>query len=145
MPSLVLDSDNIISSWVAERIPVVAGGDFGKCEALGVMTDKLIAGVVYHDYQPAYRTIQMSMASISPMWARKDIIRALLAYPFRQLDCFKVYVAVELQNTHALKTNRHIGFKQEATLAHQFGPKRHAVMMRMLQPDFAKRYEAENG
>ena len=79
------------------------------------------------------------------MWARRSIIFGLLAYPFHQLNCFKVWTATAFDNEKALKVNRHVGFTQEAVLAHQFGFKRHAVMMRMLKPDFIKNYGAEHG
>lgn len=142
--SLVYGRDAEVASWVAERIPNVGADGFGPCAAIGV-GEPLIAGVVYHDFQPKHRVIQLSMAASNPMWARRENIKGLLAYPFLQLDVFKGWIATELTNTHALKTWRHIGWRQEAILAHQFGPERHAVVMRMLKPDFLRLYGDENG
>ena len=96
----------------------------------------MLAGVVYHDYQPEYGTIQLSMAAVNPMWARRENLRALLSYPFNQLGVFKAWIATASDNAHGLKTFEHIGFKREATLAHHFGMKRHAVICRMLRTEY---------
>jgi RimJ/RimL family protein N-acetyltransferase len=146
-PTLLFGHDQSVADWVAERIPNVSGGGFKDCTAIGVVGSggKPLAGVVYHDYQPEFGTIQISMASDSPVWAQKGIIRALLHYPFIQLGAFKAWIAVALDNKHGLKTFQHIGFRREAVLAHQFGRRRHAVILRMLQPDYIKMYGAENG
>ena len=53
--------------------------------------------------------------------------------------------ATPADNTKALKVNAHIGFKQEAILAHQFGKKRHAVIMRLLQPDYNRLFGEDHG
>ena len=159
--SLVYGRDAEVASWVAERIPNVGGDGFGPCAAIGVADTSRIprgyladtpriprgylAGVVYHDYQPKHRVIQLSMAASNPMWARRENIAGLLAYPFLQLDVFKCWIATERTNEHALKTWRHIGWRQEAILAHQFGPGRHAVVMRMLKPDFLRLYGEAHG
>jgi len=143
MPSLAFGFDEQVSSWVADRIPHVRGGSFGPCSAIGVVSgDKLLAGIVYHDYQPDHRTIQLSMAADNPMWARRSIIAGLLHYPFEQLDCYKVWTSTPLDNDAALKVNIHIGFKREAVLAHHYGLKRHAVVCRLLNPDYQRLYKA---
>lgn len=143
MPQLAFGFDEQIAAWVAERIPHVRGHDFGPCAAIGVVSnDKILAGIVYHDYQEQFRTIQLSMAAENPMWARRSIIAGLLHYPFEQLGCFKVWTGTPADNEAALKVNIHIGFKREAVLAHHFGPKRHGVVCRMLLPDYQRLYKA---
>ncbi len=144
MTELLIGFDEQIARWTAERIPHVS--DFGPCTAIGVTRGPLLlAGVVYHDYQPDAETIQLSMASASPMWAKRSIIGGLLRYPFEQLGVFKVWTATPIDNVRAIKTNEHIGFKREATLAHHFGRKRHAVICRILAPDYFRLYGETNG
>lgn len=141
--NLITGHDAEIAEWVAARIE--HADDFGLCTAIGVATDsKLIAGFVYNEYQPSYRTIQMSGAAISPVWARWEIIHELFRYPFEQLDVFKVWTATPHDNERALKVNHHIGMKREGVLAHHFGPKRHAVINRMLGPDYRRIFYGEN-
>ena len=138
---LVYGEDEAIAAWTAGFLPHVES--FGLCIAIGVVSlDRLIAGVVYHEYRPKYATIQVSIAAISPMWARKENIAALLRYPFEQLECYKVWSAMPQDNEAAIKVNAHIGFKREAILAHAFGKKRHAVVTRLLRPDYDRLYGA---
>jgi RimJ/RimL family protein N-acetyltransferase len=85
------------------------------------------------------------MAAVSPMWARKEIIAELLRYPFEQLGVYKVFTAIPADNAMAIKVNNHVGLRREAVLAHHFGKKRHAVIMRMLRPDYDRLYGDRNG
>lgn len=137
---LICGQTEIIKPWVQDLIPHV--DDFGPCEAIGVVeNDKLIAGIVYHDFQPKFGTVQLSMAAINPRWAKKQNIKDLLSIPFEQFDCYKVWTATPLDNAKALKINAHIGFKREAVLSSMFGKNRHGVIMRMLAPDFYKLFK----
>jgi len=139
---LNFNESEFVARWTADLIPHVS--DFGPCIAIGVVSgDRLIAGVVYHDYQEQHGTIQLSMAAISPLWATKENIAELLRYPFEQLGCYKVFTAMPADNEKALKVNAHIGFKREAVLAHSFGKGRHAVIMRMLLPDYVRLFGAD--
>lgn len=128
-----------VASWVAGHIPHVS--DFGPCEAIAVMNGEyIIAGVVYHDYQPTCASIQLSMAAISPRWAKREIIAQLLAYPFNQLLVNRGWTATPIENIMALRVNSHIGFTREAVCNSMFGKGRHGVLMRLLEPDFNRLY-----
>jgi len=142
MISLITGHSDEVAAWVASHIPHVSR--FDRCEAIAVMSGhRIIAGVVYHDYQPAFRTIQISMAAVSPLWARKEIIAKLLQYPFEQLECYKCWTATPIDNTMAIKVNEHIGFKREAVCNSMFGKGRHGVLMRFLEPDYNKLYRGK--
>ena len=140
---LVYGHDDKIAEWTAGLIPHV--DEFEKYIGIGyVRHDRLIAGFVFNDYHSKFGTIQLSMAALSPMWARKDVIAEVLRYPFEQLGCHKVFTATPADNVKAIKVNAHIGFQKEAILAHQFGKKRHCVMMRMLLPDYNRLIRKED-
>jgi len=137
-PCLVYDQSEYVGKWVAERIAHVYK-PYDGFQAIGVMSangSKLIAGVVYSDYQPWDKTIQLHIAADTPQWARKEIIHDLLAYPFIQLDIFKCWVSIPSDNKKSLKVTDHIGFDFEASLRHQFGQGRHAIIGRMFKPNF---------
>lgn len=143
MHRLVCGHDAEVAAWVASRIPHVGEAGFGPCAAIGVASDdRLLAGVVYHDWQAAHGTVQLSMAAATPMWARRENIAGLLHYPFRQLGAFKAWTCIPADNVPALKVNAHVGFRREAILAHHFGRKRHAVIMRLLLPEYLRQYGA---
>ena len=142
LPELIFGCDEEVAAWVADRVEQVDVSDFLPCAAIGVATGgRLLAGVVFHDYQSKFDTMQLSMAADSPLWARREIIHQLLSYPFRQLGVHKVWTAIPLEGEAALKVNKHIGFKREAVLGHHLGPGKHCVMMRMLEPDFKRIFE----
>jgi RimJ/RimL family protein N-acetyltransferase len=136
---LVYNATDEVAAWVCNLIQHVT--DFGPCAAIGVeRKGKIIAGMVYHDYQPEAQTIQLSMAATSPRWAVPGVIKGLLAYPFEQLGVYKVWTATPRLNVRALRVNEHVGFTREAVLAHHFGPQNHAVICRLLKPDYKRRY-----
>lgn len=131
-----------LAEWVGSRIPHVGGANFGPCQGLAVVNgDKMLAGIVYHDYQKDYDSIQLSMAAESPMWARRENIATLLDYPFNQLGCYRLFTIIPIDNKMALKVNSHIGFQREAVCHSAFGRDKHGVIMRMLRPDYSKLYE----
>lgn len=133
-----------VSDWVLARIPHVT--DFGVCQSIGVESNgKLVAGVVYHDYQPAFESIQISMAADSPVWARKEIIASLLDYPFNQLGCWMVFTLTPIDNDLAIRVNQHIGIEKKTVLPHAFGRKRHGVLCQMLRPAFLEKYGELSG
>lgn len=115
---LVFGQDAAIASWVASKIPRMRGQGFpADSRAIGVVKrGKLVAGIVYHNYLPEYRNIEISMAADSPLWATKAIIGALLRYPFVQLNCFRVTTCTSARNKRALKFNYGIGFKKEGVI-----------------------------
>ena len=139
---ILVGQDLEVAEWVASNIPHVREFEPWST-AIGVLDRKginLIAGMVYHDYQPEAGTIQLSMAAITPMWARKNVIHQLLAYPFEDVGVYKVWTATPAHNSAALKVNKKVGMKQEAILGHHFGHKTHCVINRMLLPDYERIY-----
>lgn len=138
--NLCLDSNGVIVEWVKRMVPHV--GSFGKATAIGLtaLDGAPLAGAVYHEYHPEYRTIMMSFAASTPRWATHNTVGMFLRYPFAQLDVWKLRAAVAHTNVRSLKLVKGVGFTIEATLKDEFGPGVHAVMFRLLKPDFVKRY-----
>lgn len=136
--------DEAVAAWVARQIPHVGPRGFGPCRALAVVCgDRPLAGFVLHDYQPEAGTIQISMAAVSPLWAKPDTIRGLLAVPFVQYGCFKVWTCIPHDNERAIRFNEGIGMKSEATLRHQFGRGRHARIFGMTAPEWRAKWRVK--
>ena len=128
-----------LAAWCADRIPHVAGGTFGPCQALAVVHEGQVRGVaVFHDWQSRFSTMQCSMASTTPKWARQETLRALFAYVFATAKANKLWTAIPHDAERVLRFNRGIGLKPEATLADHFGPKRHAVICRMKRSEWLR-------
>ena len=141
LPRLLYGASEQVCLWVAERIKDVLY-EFDKAQSIGVLDDmgRLMCGVVYHDYRPECGTMQLSIASSNPMWARKETITQLLTYPFIDLKIYKCWISVPSDNSKSLALTKHIGFKQEAILRHQYGKDRHAHFMKMSLKDFKRIY-----
>jgi RimJ/RimL family protein N-acetyltransferase len=142
MPELLFDHSEELADWAAGHIPHLGPyGSFGPCQAIGVASgltadDTLYAVVVFHDYQPRARTLQFSAAARSAKWATPGVLRALLHYPFQQLNVYKLWGAIPSDNLRALRFNLGIGMRKEGTLRHHFGERRHAIIVSMLRSEY---------
>lgn len=144
MAEFIFGQDREVAQWVADRVPYVR--DFGSASAIGIrIGGRIRAGVVYHDYQPDYRTMQISVASETPVWARPATIGALLHYPFVQLGVWALFSQMAADNEAAIRFNEKLGFSHPVIVGHVFGPGKHVVITRMLQPTFEKRYGGKHG
>lgn len=138
---LLLGHDEAVARWVAGLIPFVGDRGFGPNRSVGVIDGRgaLICGVVFHDWQPQFRTMAFSIASVTPRWARPEIIGQLFAYPFMQANIDKLWTATPSGNARALKLCKHVGMTQEATLYRHFGSE-NAIINRMMRKDFVRLY-----
>jgi hypothetical protein len=84
------------------------------------------------------KSIQMSLASTTPMFARRDIMAALFSYPFEQLGVNFIWSAVPHQNERTIRFSEHLGLKRDGVLRHRFGWKSHAVVLSMTKYEYAK-------
>lgn len=142
---MIFGHDEKLSEWVAKQIPHMTSG-FGPCKAIGVGDidrGRLFAAVVYHNYivqKSGYKTCEVSIASATPRWAVRGIIRALLSVAFEQYGVGKVYSLMSHDNDKAIRFNKGIGFRQDATLRHHFGPGKHAMVTSMLDKEYQRIY-----
>lgn len=142
---LVYGRDQSVAKWVAERIPFVGARGFGPCKAIGIVANdgSEIAGVVFHDWQPQFKTIAFSIAAARPLFTR-NVVHALLRYPFEDCDVMKLWTATPHRNERAIRFAKGAGFTQEAVLSHHFG-KEHAVINRMFLKDYQRLYGVKSG
>ena len=142
---LVLGKDKSVAAWVAKRIPFADFAAFGPATAIGVVdkTGKEMAGVVFHDYKPQFKTMQFSLAAETPRWVTRRLIGNLLSYPFDQVGVSKLWCVTNSGNERCLRLAKGLGFTREAIMSHHFG-KEHAVVMRMFARDFRRLYPKEN-
>jgi hypothetical protein len=99
MLQYVYNKHEAVAEFVAQFIPHVRERGFGRCTAIGVLDEKgmLIAGIVYHSWQPEAGIIQISAGALpKARWLTRETIWRMYEYPFLQLDCQMV-----VQNTPA--------------------------------------------
>ena len=85
---LLFGHSDAVERFVAGLIPRCADG-FGPCQAIGVIDNdgKLIAGWVWHGWDPSAETIEFSGASLTPHWMTRDILHGLFSYAFDEVGC----------------------------------------------------------
>lgn len=102
-----------VAKWVANQPPFDPERGFGACTAIGwVMDNKLIAGSVYSNYDPAAAVIEISSASIDPKWLTSATINTMFSYPFDQLGCQLVVLRVSEQNKRMRRIAQKFGFTE---------------------------------
>jgi RimJ/RimL family protein N-acetyltransferase len=139
---IIFGQDERVAAWVAKQLPHVGAAGFGPCRALAVISasGRPLGAIVYHDLQEQAGTVQISMATVSPLWAQPQTIRDFLAVPFDQYKVRKVWTCIPSDNVRALRFNEGIGMKREAVLRHQFARDRHAVIFGMMAGQYAARW-----
>ena len=145
---IILGRDDEVAEWVAQRIPHVGSSvAFGPCAGIGVLADdgSIIGGVVFNNWQPACRSVEVSFASDSPRWLTRRIIREILRYPYGQLDCNRLTSVTPRKATSARRFLEAFGFKREGLVREGFGDD-DAVISGLLRREWeASRFNQERG
>lgn len=97
--------DDAVAKFVAELVPHNAGRGFGRCKAIGVLDGdgRLIAGIVYGNWDPQAGVIEIAAAAISPRWLTRRTIDMMYGFPFRQLECQMVVQRTPADNERLLR------------------------------------------
>jgi hypothetical protein len=114
MLGYVYDHPEIIVPFVASLIPDCHGRGLPKASAaIGVVDEAghLIAGLVYHGYQPEAGTIEISGAALpGRYWMTRETLRQMYGYPFLQLGCQMVINRVPAEDTRQLYMMARFGY-----------------------------------
>lgn len=90
--------DEAVAAWVARHIPGCERG-FETCRAMGVLDgEKLVAGVVYHNWEPEHGVIEISGAASTPRWLTRPVLWQMFAYPFVGVGCQMLLMRVSQHN-----------------------------------------------
>lgn len=102
----VYGHDEVIAQFVAQLIPSCRERGFSKAmKAIGVVNDRtLVAGFVYHNWEPDAGVIEISCAALpGSRWLTRRTIFDLYAYPFLQCECQMVVGRVDAENEQLLR------------------------------------------
>ncbi|OCP36736.1 GNAT family N-acetyltransferase [Ensifer sp. LC163] len=100
-----------VASFVASQIPGCERG-WENFTTLGLIDDeRLVAGVVFHNYAPEAGVIELSSASICRRWLTRPMLKAMFGYPFDQIGCQMVVLRVSERNTCMIAIAERFGFK----------------------------------
>jgi RimJ/RimL family protein N-acetyltransferase len=106
-----------LCKWASFRI-WDDGAFLNRCDtSMAVIDDeKLIAVIVYHNYDPKARIIEYSGAADSSKWLTPEVLFEMFEYPFEQLNCQLVVTRNSEHQTQLhrqLKSTGHIPHRIE--------------------------------
>jgi hypothetical protein len=108
MIEFVYNHDNEVAQFIKQEH---AGGSFGRCKTIGVIDgDRLIAGLVYYNYDPDAETIEMGARAITPRWFTRATYRRLFEYPFVECGCQMLYARIPVENEYLLSQFARMNF-----------------------------------
>lgn len=140
--------DRDVAEFVARHAPIerpafdMNGDGF---RAFGVLREDgaLVAGIVFSDWHPKEKRIELSGAALDPRaLASTRNLRVFGSYAFGQLSVFRVWARTATVNVRARKWLKGIGFREEGVQAHWFGEGKHAITLRLIRPDWERRWES---
>lgn len=110
---LLYGADITVRDWVSFQLYKSPDKYDDNCSAIGIIkNNKLIAGVVYSDYQPTI-SIDMSIASVDKTWCNRHNLKALFKYPFIDLSVKRVQALCSANEGKTMKFLEKLGFTQE--------------------------------
>jgi RimJ/RimL family protein N-acetyltransferase len=83
--------------------------------------DNLIGGVVFNQYQPQYRNIEVSFAASRSNWLTPNLVTGILSYAFDQLGCNRITSLTPKKLRKARQFLIKFGFKHEGTIRAGYG------------------------
>ena len=92
--------DEVVAKFVADLIPAVRGRGFGNCTTIGIVEGgMLIAGLVYHEFNPDAGTIEISGAALpGHYWMTRETLKRMYQYPFLGCRCQMVMQRVPAED-----------------------------------------------
>jgi hypothetical protein len=106
MLDYVYGYDEIVSHFVAQLIPACRERGLPPGKAFGVIDadGHLIAGIVYHSFDPDAGVIEMSGAALpGRLWLTRETIRRMYVYPFLEIGCQMVVNRVSATDRQQLR------------------------------------------
>ena len=102
-----------VCNWASNILFGHYGAFDDKARAMAVIKDdRIIATVVYTDYQPGI-SIEMSIATVDKTWATRHNIKAFFSYPFIDLGVKRVTTLCSANERDIIMFNKRLGFKPE--------------------------------
>ena len=85
---------------------------FGRRKTIGVIDEegRLIAGLIYFNYDPNAASIEYGGASIDPRWLSRTTIRRMFEYPFVECGCQILITRVRAENERLLSQLARLNF-----------------------------------
>lgn len=145
--NVIYNDDERVAEFIIPMLPKGPVWHWDNFRALGVVRRsadpevlELIGGVIFHNYRPHARDIEITAAFNSPRWCLPDTIKQILAFPIEQLGCTRCTARTARNNKHARLFNERLGFKVEGVQRRAFdgkpSPRGDTIMYGLLLDQF---------
>jgi RimJ/RimL family protein N-acetyltransferase len=116
------DEKRAAIEWAARISPDYLGEAEGEPIVI-VRNGEVAAVALYGGFRPG-PGIEMSIAASTPLWATRQAVSVLLAYPFLQLGTRRITAMTHKKNKRVHRFLRGVGFRKEGVLldAYDTGP-----------------------
>jgi len=134
----VYGHDEAVANFTAALIPHVGDRGFGPhIKAMGVIDEdgKLIAGVVFHNYDPDAGIIEISGAALDKRWITRETIARIYQYPFLFCGCQMVIQRVPADSENVLRILAAYGYTF-IKIPRLFGRERDGVLCTLTYEDW---------
>ena len=138
MLDYVYGHNEIISQFAASLIPHCSRGFGPNAVAMGVIDPegRLIAGIVWHNYDPDSGIIELSGAALpGKYWLTRQTLRRMYGYPFLELGCQMVVQRTPADDRRLLGILAAYGFRL-ITVPRLFGRDRDGVICTLTVEDW---------
>lgn len=109
-------ADQAAAAWTAGRLGIEPE-DFGPNTAVFIEgASGVAAGVVFHDFQPRNKSVQISAAAVRNRWLSYGVLCAVFQYVFGVLKCMRAEARTSAGNKKARALAEHLGFRKEGVL-----------------------------
>lgn len=110
----VYDCGEMVKAFVAKLIPGMERGFEDNASAIGFVDseNRLIAGIVFHDWNPERGTIEFTGAGVRPIWLTRANMAIITDYAFEQCGCQMMLARTSEHNEHANRFMAAVGFSQ---------------------------------
>lgn len=105
--------DELVAEFAAALIPHCRRGFGPNVKTLAVIDedDQLIAGMVFHNFDPEAGVIEISGAATHPRWLSRRTLGAMHAYPFVTCGCQMIAQRVPADNMRLLSILDRYGYE----------------------------------
>lgn len=103
------ESPEVVAPFVARIIGTRP--DFGNCQTMAILdkSGKMVAGLVFHSWNPDAGVIEVAAAALTPKWATRNVLKTALAYCFQTAGCQMVVARHAEDNTAARRLWKALG------------------------------------
>lgn len=110
MIEFIYNHDNEVAQFIKQTSS--PAGSFGRCKTIGVIDGegRLIAGLVYFNYDPDAETMEMGARAITPHWFTRTTYRRMFEYPFVECGCQMLYARIPAENEYLLSQFARMNF-----------------------------------